>query len=331
MCTYSALEGLPGAWHLTHLGARAVGGVGLILTEAAAVAPEGRISPFDIGIWDDGQVEAWRPIVRFLQEQGAVAGMQIAHAGRKAGTRPPWEGRGPVPEAEGGWLPVGPSPIPFQEDYRTPRLLDAGELSGLADLWGRAASRAAAAGFQVLEMHMAHGYLLHQFLSPLINRRRDEYGGSLENRMRFPCEVAARVRAAWPEDRPLLARISATDWAPGGWNADHAVAFCRELKKIGVDLIDSSSGGAVPHQVVPVGPGYQVPFAERIRREAAIPTAAVGMVTEPAQAEEVLGAARADLILLGRELLRDPYWPLRAAVELGEPAPWPRPYGWAVG
>jgi 2,4-dienoyl-CoA reductase-like NADH-dependent reductase (Old Yellow Enzyme family) len=331
MCTYSCDDGRPSDWHLVHLGSRAVGGAGLVMTEATSIERIGRISPADAGLWEDGQIPFWVPIARILRECGAVAGMQIAHAGRKAGTRPPWQGRAIVPDDEGGWQPVAPSPLPFQNAYRTPRELAADELPALAQRWADAARRAHAAGFECLEIHMAHGYLLHQFLSPLTNHRGDLYGGSIENRMRFPLSVAEAIRAAWPRDLPLLARISATDWVPGGWDPEQAVVFCNELRHVGMDLIDCSSGGTVPEQVIPYGPGYQVPFAERIRREAGLPTAAVGMITEPLQAEEIIRAGQADLILLGRELLRDPYWPLRAAAEFGVNVPWPRQYDWAVG
>jgi 2,4-dienoyl-CoA reductase-like NADH-dependent reductase (Old Yellow Enzyme family) len=330
MCMYSAQDGHPGEWHLIHLGSRAVGGAALVMAEASAVDPAGRISPFDAGLWKDEHIRSWAPIVRFLEGQGTVAGIQIAHAGRKASTSPPWDQRRPVTEEEGGWQPLAPSPIPFG-GYRTPRELAASELPGLARTWAEAAARARRAGFEVIEIHMAHGYLLHEFLSPLCNRRTDSYGGSLENRMRFPLEVTRLVRDAWPESLPLFVRISTTDWVPGGWDAEQSVVFSRELKRAGADLVDCSSGGAVPEQKVPFGPGYQVPFAERVRREAAIPTAAVGMITEPGQAEAILSDGRADLVMLGRELLRDPYWPLRASADLGHPMDWPRQYGWAVG
>jgi 2,4-dienoyl-CoA reductase-like NADH-dependent reductase (Old Yellow Enzyme family) len=331
MCMYSARDGYPGAWHFAHLVSRAVGGAGLIMSEATSIEPAGRISPADAGLWEDGQIEAWRPIASAVREQGGVPGIQLAHAGRKASTAPPWDGRRPVTDAEGGWQPVAPSAIPFSQGHRMPRELDTEELPGLAERWGAAAVRAHRAGFDIVEIHMAHGYLLHEFLSPLTNRRTDAYGGTLDRRMRLPLEVASNVRAIWPQDLPVFVRISATDWVRGGWDAEQAVVFCRELKRIGVDLIDCSSGGAVAEQKVPFGPGYQIPFAERIRREAALPTAAVGMITEPAQAESILVDGRADLVLLGRELLRDPYWPLRAAADLGYPLDWPKQYAWAVG
>jgi 2,4-dienoyl-CoA reductase-like NADH-dependent reductase (Old Yellow Enzyme family) len=330
MCSYSAFEGRPGAWHLVHLGGRASGGAGLVLAEATAVEPRGRISPMDCGLWEDAQVDAWRPIAEFVRGQGAIAGLQLAHAGRKAGTLPPFLGRGPLPR-ESGWDPVAPSAIAYAEGYRVPHALERPELEELADRWGDAARRAVAAGFQLLEIHMAHGYLMHQFLSPLSNQRTDEFGGLPANRMRYPMEVVHRIRANWPEELPLLVRISATDWARGGWDIEQAVVFCRALRAAGVDLVDCSSGGLVPGQQVPLGPGYQVPFAERVRREAGVATGAVGLITEPEMAQEIIQDGRADLILLGREFLREPYWPLRAAAELGAPSPWPRQYAWTVG
>lgn len=331
MCTYSAPDGRPGDWHRVHLGSRAAGGAGLVISEATAVDPRGRISLADCGLWDDGFITAWTSITGFLAAQGAVPAIQLAHAGRKAGTRPPFAGRGPLSLDEGSWEPVGPSALPFADGYRMPHALDETELAELGDLWAAGARRAREAGFRILEIHAAHGYLLHQFLSPLSNRRNDAWGGSLENRMRFPLDIVQRVRAAWPDDLPLFVRISATDWMPGGWDMEQAVVFCRELRRLGVDLVDCSSGGLVPQQQVPIGPGYQVPFAERIRREAGVPTAAVGMITEPAMAAEIVRDERADLVLLGREFLREPYWPIRAAGELGHPVPWPPQYAWAVG
>ena len=332
MCMSSAAGGAPPpAGHVSPVGAWAAGGAGLVVAEATAIDPGGRISPADCGLWDDAHIDAWRPIARFVREQGAVAGIQIAHAGRKAGTRPPYAGRGPVPESEGGWEPVAPSPLPFADGYRTPRALTATELEGIAERFAAAAHRAGEAGFDLVEIHLAHGYLLHQFLSPLTNQRTDAYGGSLENRLRFPLEVARRVRAAWPEDRPLLARISATDWVAGGWDVDEAVVLSRALQQAGVDLVDCSSGGAVPQQQVPVGPGYQVPFAARIRHEAGVMTGAVGMISLAPEADRIVREGKADLVLIGRAMLRDPHWPMRAALELGQPPPWPKQYAWAVG
>ncbi len=331
MCTYSASEGLPGEWHLAHLGARAMGGAGLIIAEASAVVPEGRISVADTGLWSDDQIEPWVAVTRFLEDQGSVPGVQLAHGGRKAGAFPPWSGRGQVPLDQGGWQARGPGNEPFQEGQRPPLALTAAELPALAGRWAEAAGRAHMAGFRLVEIHMAHGYLLHQFLSPLVNRRDDEYGGSLENRMRFPLQVARAVREAWPEDLPLLVRISSTDWNPAGWDTEQSIILCRELKALGVDLIDCSSGGAVPGHRSPAAPGFQVQFASRIRREVGIPTAAVGLITEPQQAEEILSGEHADLILIGRAMLRDPIWPHRAAETLGVKPDWPVQYGWALG
>lgn len=326
MCQYSSHEGFPADWHLVHLGSRAVGGAGLVLTEATAVTPEGRISPADAGIWSDAQAEAYARIVAFVAAQGAVPGIQLAHAGRKASTDVPWRDRTPLGPAHGGWEPVAPSACALGPRHAVPRALATDEVAALAGHFAAAARRALDAGFRVAELHMAHGYLLHSFLSPLTNRREDAYGGSLENRMRAPLEVAAAVRAAWPGDWPVLVRISATDWVDGGWDIDSAVAFAARLRATGVDLVDCSSGGLVPDAPVPAGPGYQAAFAERIRREAGIPTAAVGMITEPQQAEHVLRSGQADCVVLARELLRDPYWPLRAARELGEDIAWPVQY-----
>jgi 2,4-dienoyl-CoA reductase-like NADH-dependent reductase (Old Yellow Enzyme family) len=326
MCQYSAREGLPTEWHLVHLGSRAVGGAGLVMAEATAVRPEGRISPDDTGIWSDAHREAWVPIARFIAEQGAVPGLQLAHAGRKASTDAPWRGGGPLGEDRRGWRTVGPSPLAFAEGHPVPRALDLDDLRAVVGAFRDAARRAEQAGFQLVEIHMAHGYLLHQFLSPLTNRRTDAYGGSLENRMRLPLEVARAVREAFPVERPVLARISATDWVEGGWDLEQSVALARALREAGVDLVDCSSGGAVPDARVPVGPGYQVPFAAAIRERAGVATGAVGMITEPAQAEAVVAGGQADLVLLAREMLRDPYWPLHAARALGAEVRWPEQY-----
>jgi 2,4-dienoyl-CoA reductase-like NADH-dependent reductase (Old Yellow Enzyme family) len=327
MCQYSCTDGLANDWHFVHLASRAVGGAALVFTEAAAVAPEGRISPSDLGIWNDAQADALARIVSFMDGQGAAAGIQLAHAGRKASTRRPWEGRGAVPEAEGGWSRVdAPSAIPFAGDYLTPHAMTEAEISGAAEAFTAAARRALLAGFRVIELHAAHGYLLHEFLSPLSNARTDRYGGSFENRTRFLREVATAVRRVWPDSHPLFVRISATDWTGGGWDLEQSIALARALKACGVDLIDASSGGNVHGATIPAGPGYQVPFAEAIRREAGIATGAVGLITEPAQAEHVIRTGQADLVLLARELLRDPYWPLRAARELGQTIAWPAQY-----
>ena len=332
MCQYSAKDGFATDWHLVHLGSRAAGGAAVVMAEATAVLPEGRISPCDLGIWSDEHVEGLARIAAFIHEQGAVPAIQLAHAGRKASTAPPWEGGGPVSSAQGGWTPVAPSPIPFADGYPTPLALTEPQIERVIAAFAEAAQRALRAGFKIVEIHAAHGYLLHQFLSPVSNRREDAYGGPLENRMRLLLRVVDRVRSVWPDDLPLFVRISATDWLPeGGWDLEQSVALAKELKSRGVDLIDTSSGGLVPHARVPVAPGYQVPFAQRLRAEAGVKTGAVGLITDPKQAEAVLAEGKADLIFLGRELLRDPYWPLRAAQALGAAMPyWPKQYRRAV-
>ena len=327
MCQYSSTNGLANDWHLVHLGGRAVGGAGLVLTEATAVLPEGRISPQDLGIWSDDHVAALKRIVRFIHEQGGVAGMQLAHAGRKASTRRPWEGDGAIPENQGGWKNVtAPSAIPFAENYSMPQALTHDGIREIIAAFAAAARRACDAGFRVIEIHGAHGYLIHEFLSPLSNKRTDDYGGSFENRTRMLREVVQAVRASWPKGAPLFVRISATDWIDGGWDLQESIALARELKKLGVDLIDCSSGGTVPHAKIPVGAGYQTVFAQRIREEADILTGAVGMITSPAQAEHVINSGQADAILMAREFLREPYWPLRAAQELRQSVSWPVQY-----
>ena len=326
MCQYSCVDGLANDWHFAHLAARAVGGAALVFTEAAAVTPEGRISPEDLGAWSDKHFEPLERIARFIDGQGAVAGIQLAHAGRKASVYRPWSGDGAVPVAEGGWRPVGPSALAFSEHYATPEELTVEAIAALQQAFATAASRAYAAGFRVIEIHGAHGYLAHQFLSPLSNRRADAYGGSFDNRTRFLCECVAAVRRALPDRCPLFVRISATDWTEGGWDIEQSVELARRLKSLGVDVIDCSSGGNVEKAKVPVGPSYHVPFAERIRREANIAAAAVGMITAPPQANQIVSAGQADLVLLARELLRDPYWPLRAARELGHEMAWPAQY-----
>jgi 2,4-dienoyl-CoA reductase-like NADH-dependent reductase (Old Yellow Enzyme family) len=327
MCQYSSVDGYANDWHFVHLGTRAVGGAGLILTEATAVLPEGRISPQDLGIWDDGHIEMLGRIVGFIHEQGSIAGMQLAHAGRKASTSRPWEGHDAVPESEGGWKKVvAPSAIPFSETYPMPQELTLDGIQEVIAGFAAAARRACQAGFRVVEIHAAHGYLIHEFLSPLSNKREDEYGGSFENRTRLCREVVAAVRSEWPKELPLFLRISATDWVEGGWDIDESVNLGGELKRMGVDLVDCSSGGNVPHAKIPVGPGYQTAFAERIRREAGIMTGAVGMITSPVQAEHIIRTGQADAVIMAREFLRDPYWPLRAAEELGHPIAWPVQY-----
>jgi 2,4-dienoyl-CoA reductase-like NADH-dependent reductase (Old Yellow Enzyme family) len=324
---YSAEDGVPNDWHLVHLGSRAVGGAALVMVEATGVSAEGRISPGDTGLWNARQVEAFRRITDFVAARGAVAGIQLAHAGRKASTDVPWKGGRPLAPGEGAWTTLGPSPIPFDRGFPPPREMTLADLDRVTDEFAAGARRAVEAGFRVVEVHVAHGYLLHEFLSPLSNRRMDEYGGSLENRMRFPIRVARAVRQAFPAERPVFVRISATDWAEGGWDLPQSIELSKLLKKEGVDLIDCSSGGLVPNAKVPAGPGYQVPFAEAIRREAGIATAAVGMITEPRQAEETLATGRADAIVMARAFLRDPYWPLHAAQELGAEIEWPVQYG----
>ncbi|MBA1183734.1 NADH:flavin oxidoreductase/NADH oxidase [Stutzerimonas nitrititolerans] len=328
MCQYSAKEGVANDWHLVHLGSRAVGGAGLVIIEATAVSANGRISPEDLGIWSDAHVEPLRRITRFIEAQGSVAGIQLAHAGRKASTWRPWLGKhGSVPIAEGGWTPVGPSSIAFDPQHAIPEMLDEAGIAAVVQAFVRGAERALAAGFKVAEVHAAHGYLLHQFLSPLSNQRQDGYGGSFENRIRLLLEVAQAVRGVWPEELPLLVRLSATDWVEDGWNSDETVELARRLKALGVDLIDVSSGGTAANAEIPVGPGYQTQFAERVRREAGIATGTVGMITEAVQAEHILRTGQADLILLARELLRDPYWPLHAAEDLRESTvAWPPQY-----
>jgi 2,4-dienoyl-CoA reductase-like NADH-dependent reductase (Old Yellow Enzyme family) len=326
MCQYSCVDGLATDWHFVHLGSRAVGGAGAVIVEASAVSPEGRISPEDHGIWSDAHIEPLARITRFAHEHGSVAGIQLAHAGRKASTRRPWEGGTPISVAEGGWQPVAPSAIPFSEGYATPRPLTPHDIKSIIREFGAATLRARNAGFRLIEIHAAHGYLLHQFLSPLSNKREDGYGGSLENRTRLLREVIAEIRREWPAQFPLFVRISATDWVEGGWDIEQSVELARSLGPLGVDLIDCSSGGTVAKAQIPIGPGYQTEFAERIRRDTGIRTGAVGMITDPAQADHIIRTGQADLVVLAREFLRDPYWPLRAARELGHSETWPSQY-----
>ena len=317
MCQYSATDGVPDHWHLVHLGSRAVGGAAAVIAEATAVSPEGRISAHDVGIWNDAQVEAWRPITAFITAQGAIAGVQLAHAGRKASVWRPWEGGASLPADQGAWQTVAPSAIPFDHDWHVPQSLDAAGIRKVIEDFRAAAVRARQAGFSLIELHGAHGYLLHQFMSPLSNHRSDEYGGGFENRTRLVREVISAVREVWPDDLPLWLRISATDWADGGWDIDESVRLASELRAWGVDLVDVSSGGLVPHVKIPIAPGYQVPFAARIRQETGIATGAVGLITEPAQADGIVAGGAADLVLIARASLRDPYFPRRAAQELG--------------
>ena len=328
MCEYSSEDGFANDWHLVHLGSRAVGGAGAVITEATAVLPEGRISPADLGIWKDEHIENLARIVRFLRQHGAVAGTQLAHAGFKASTAVPWsENRAPVPVAEGGWRPIYSSTTKaFTPESIQPEALTAEGIAAVVHAFAEAARRALEAGFELVEIHAAHGYLVHQFLSPLVNTRTDHYGGSFDNRTRLLREIIAAVRNVWPERLPLWLRISASDWTEGGWTIEDSVALARQVKPLGVDLIDASSGGIVPSAKIPLGPGYQTPFAERIRREAGILTGAVGMITSPEQAQHILATGQADLVLLARELLRDPYWPLRAAHVLKQPVAWPKQY-----
>ena len=326
MCQYSSNDGLPTDWHLVHLGSRAVGGAGLVMVEATAVSPVGRISPADSGIWSDAHCTAFVPITRFIKQHGVVAGVQLAHAGRKASTGLPWAGGGAVAPENGGWEAIAPSAIPFSPALPTPREMSGDDIEFVVRQFVAAALRAHGAGFELIELHMAHGYLMHEFLSPLSNRRTDEYGGSLENRMRMPLRVAAEVRTTWPAHLPMFVRISSTDWVEGGWDLPQSIELAKKLKEIGVDLIDCSSGGSSPAAKIPMGPGYQVPFADAIRREARIATGAVGMITEAKQAEAILAEGKADVIFLARQLLRDPYWPLHAAAELGVDIAWPKQY-----
>ncbi len=326
MCEYSSPDGYATDWHLVHLGSRAVGGAGLVFTEATAVTREGRISPDDLGIYLDDHIPMLRRITAFLHEQGAIAGMQLAHAGRKGSHSAPWKGNAQIPLGSGGWTCPAPSPLPFRENTEPPRELDQEGIDQIRKSFVEATGRAMEAGFDGIEIHAAHGYLLHEFLSPLSNRRTDRYGGSLENRMRMVLEVAAAVRKELPERLPLFVRISATDWENGGWDLDQSVQLSVRLREIGVDLVDCSSGAILPHIRIPAAPGYQVPFAAEIRRKAGIPTGAVGLITDPFQAEQILQEGKADLIIMAREFLRDPYFPLHAAQALGEDHPWPRQY-----
>ncbi len=331
MCEYSSQDGFANDWHLVHLGARAVGGAGLVLTEAAAVVAEGRISPFDLGIYRDEHVDMLSRIAAFVTLQGGVPGMQLAHAGRKASSDAPWRGGKPLAVADGGWTPIwAPNAIPFGDRSPMPSALDIAGIGQVVAAFRDAAARARDAGFKVIELHGAHGYLLHEFLSPLSNQRTDEYGGSFENRIRLFVEVTEAVREVWPDTLPLLARFSATDWVLGGWDIEQSIALARVLAPLGVDLIDCSSGGIVPGVTIPVGPGYQVEFADRIRRNAGIATAAVGLITDANQADSIIREGRADMVFLARQLLRDPYWPLHAAKTLGLAVTWPVQYQRAV-
>jgi len=326
MCEYSSEDGFANDWHLVHLGARAQGGAGLVMIEASAVTPEGRISINDLGIWKDEHIEKLEQIVRFIHSQGSRAGIQLAHAGRKGSMTAPFGGERLLTPEQGRWQTVAPSAIAFSDSYSVPKALAGTDIASVVSAFARASKRADAAGFDFVEIHGAHGYLLHEFLSPLANERSDQYGGSFENRTRLPLEVVDAVRAAWPEHLPLFMRISATDWVESGWTIDESVELARKLRTHGVDLVDVSSGGMVPHAKIPVGPGFQVPFAERVRREANVPTAAVGLITAPQQANDIIAREQADIVLLAREMLRDPYWALHAADALGEKTSWPVQY-----
>ncbi|HKC59423.1 MAG TPA: NADH:flavin oxidoreductase/NADH oxidase [Myxococcales bacterium] len=325
MCQYSSPGGLATDWHFVHLGSRAVGGAGAVFVEATAVEPRGRISPEDMGLWSDAHAEPLARIARFVESQGAVPGIQLAHAGRKGSTAAPWRGGGPITDAQGGWPVVGASPIPFAEGWRVPDPLDSAGIASITRNFRAAAARARDAGFRFLELHAAHGYLLHSFHSPLSNARTDGYGGRFENRVRFTLEVVEALRREWSDHLPLSVRLSCTDWTPGGWTPEESVRLGSLLRERGVDVVDCSSGGNVPNAQVPLGPGYQVPFAEAVRRGAGIATAAVGLITEPAQADEIVRQGRADLVMLARAELRDPYWPLHAARTLGHAGALPAP------
>jgi 2,4-dienoyl-CoA reductase-like NADH-dependent reductase (Old Yellow Enzyme family) len=326
MCQYSAKDGMAGDWHFVHYVSRALGGLGLMIVEFTGVSPEGRISPGDLGLWEDAQIEPLARIVRQGKSRGCVMAAQLAHAGRKASIGLGWEAQRSLSEAEGGWQAIAPSAITFGEGYVVPQALDEDGIRRVVGQFAAAARRARTAGFDVAEVHAAHGYLLHQFLSPLSNQRTDRYGGSFENRIRLLREVVAAVRAAWPQQLPVFVRLSATDWVEGGWDIDETVELCRVLKDLGVDLVDVSSAGLVPWAKIPAGPGFQTVFAERIRHEAGIPAATVGLITSPAQADHIIRTGQADVVLLGRELLRNPYWPLAAAKELGQAVSWPLQY-----
>lgn len=325
MCQYSSEDGLPTDWHLVHLGSRAVGGAGMVMVEASGVSPEGRISPWDSGIWSEEHAEAFKRITRFVEDQDAVPGIQLSHAGRKASTEKPWRGGGPF-SGEESWTPLAPSAVPFEEGWHDPRELTEKDLDKLVADFRRSARLSLEAGFKVVEVHMAHGYLLHEFLSPLSNRREDEYGGSREERMRLPLRVAEAVRDEWPDELPVFVRVSATDWVEGGWELEDSVELSRHLRELGVDLVDCSSGGVVPGADIPVKKDYQTPFAAEIRRQTGIATGAVGLITDPEHSEKIVSEGDADAVLMAREMLRDPYWPLHAAHALGDDPTWPPQY-----
>lgn len=326
MCQYSSNNGIPTEWHLVHLGSRAVGGAALVIQEATSVSPEGRISPDDAGIWNDIQADAYKRITEFIISENSIPGIQLAHAGRKGSTYVPWKGMGEVRREEGGWQTLSPSPIKFADNYPTPKEMDVGDIRKVIDDFGKSAERSITAGFRIIELHMAHGYLIHEFLSPLSNLRQDLYGGSLSHRCRFAVEIAERVRQVMPEDVPLFARISSSDWIDGGWNIEDSVYLSHRLKEAGVDLIDCSSGGNAPKATIPTGPGYQIPFSERIKMEVGILTGGIGFITSPEQADHIIRTGQADIVLLAREILRNPYWPINAAKVLKEDIEWPKQY-----
>jgi 2,4-dienoyl-CoA reductase-like NADH-dependent reductase (Old Yellow Enzyme family) len=325
MCQYSSDEGMPNDWHFVHLGSRAVGGASLVCVEASGVSPEGRITPWDAGLWNEAQAAAWKRVADFLRAHGAVPAIQLAHAGRKASCDVPWRGGKPLAENERGWPTLAPSEIPFG-NFPAPRAMSVNEIARTVEDFARSATLADDAGFDVVEVHGAHGYLLHEFCSPLSNRRADAYGGSFENRVRFPLEVARAVREAWPREKPVLYRLSATEWAEGGWDLEQAIELSRRLAAIGIDMIDCSSGGNIHDAKIPLGPGYQVPFASAIRAQAKVPTLAVGLITDAVQAEQIVAQGHADAVCLARAMLRDPYWPRHAAKELRVELPWPDQY-----
>ncbi len=330
MCQYSSVDGMPADWHLAHYGSRAVGGTGLVMVEATAVSPEGRITPGDLGLWSEAHTTAFKRIAQFIKSQGAVAGIQLAHAGRKASSAKPWDGGKYLSVEKGGWQNIAPSALPFSEDYPPPYVMTKDDIAQAINDFRAAAQRSVEAGFQVIEVHAAHGYLCHEFLSPLSNKRDDEFGGSLQNRLRFPLQVAQAVRETVPSHLPVFTRISATDWTSGGWDLEQAIAFCRELKKLGIDLIDVSSGGNIWDAKVPMAADFQVPFARAIRDQVAIHTAAVGVITEPQQAEDILQRGEADAVFIGREFLRNPYFVFRAAQQLHETTDIPKQYTRAI-
>lgn len=326
MCQYSAENGFANDWHKIHLGSRAVGGAALVMTEATAITPEGRISPQDLGIWSDDHITALHDIVKFIESENAVAGIQLAHAGRKASTTRPWEPRQQISKEEGGWQTLAPSAIPFSKDDKPPKELSHDEIQQTIQAFAQAAQRSFKAGFKIIELHAAHGYLIHEFLSPLSNTRKDHYGGSFENRVRLVLEITQAIKKVWPEELPFFVRISATDWVEGGWSFEESLKLCKLLKDLGVDLIDVSSGGTSTHAQIPIGPGYQIPFAQQIKNTIQVATAGVGMITNAAQADQIIRTQQADMVFIAREMLRNPYWPLLAAHELGQPIKWPNQY-----